>query len=384
MANFVSSLTGQQINDVMTKIEQGVPEGYAVGEKNGVPVSSSSVYYHNNATYYATNAQASAARAEAAVPASTAGAVFFDRSQSLTESQKIQARTNIGAGTGGGGGRNLVDNGWFSINQRNLTSGSIASSATGTYILDRWVFSNTGNTNTSYSLSQGTLTLNASNISTGSLYISQYIPQLQDGSLTGRKITGSVMFSNGTVQSGTITKQAGTRQSLIGTNTSDFELFINATEWFRFRVNVGKTATIKAIKLEVGESSSLDKDISPNYIEELEKCCYYFERVKAANSNLTIGIGVTDTTGQSLSLPLRVRIKNSSVSSTLSLNGTIRYGVDNLSTMASNWTAGNYSAEMGYYQLQIYGSSAFVGQAPYRVGISANGYLDISAEPMIS
>lgn len=114
MANFISSLTGQQLNDALTQVNQRVPEGWAVGERDGIPVSSSSPYYQNNAKYYAEQAgqaiqdgiaeaaaeadraEDAANRAEAAVPAGTAGAVFFDRDMHLSEADKARARNNIG------------------------------------------------------------------------------------------------------------------------------------------------------------------------------------------------------------------------------------------------------------------------------------------------
>ena len=52
----------------------------------------------------------------------------------FTDEEKEQFRENIGAGSGGGGGRNLLDNGWFTINQRGQNS------YTGSgYGFDRWV-----------------------------------------------------------------------------------------------------------------------------------------------------------------------------------------------------------------------------------------------------
>lgn len=95
-------LTGAQIDDALEQMNNRVPEGWTVGERDGVPVPSTSPYYHNNAKYYAEEAAEQAERAESAVPSGTAGAVFFDRAQTLSAAQKAQARENIGAGEGGG------------------------------------------------------------------------------------------------------------------------------------------------------------------------------------------------------------------------------------------------------------------------------------------
>lgn len=97
MAQYQSSLTGPEIDAALTDMAQHDSEAWAVGTRDGVAVTSLDITYHNNAEYYANNAMGAAARAEAAVPAGTSGAVFFDQAQTLTDSQKAQARSNIDA-----------------------------------------------------------------------------------------------------------------------------------------------------------------------------------------------------------------------------------------------------------------------------------------------
>lgn len=97
MAQYQSSLTGPEIDAALTDMAQHDSEAWAVGQRDGDDVTSLDVTYHNNAKYYSDNAMGAAARAEAAVPAGTAGAVFFNQSQTLTDSQKAQACENIGA-----------------------------------------------------------------------------------------------------------------------------------------------------------------------------------------------------------------------------------------------------------------------------------------------
>ena len=97
MAQYQSILTGPEIDAALQDMAQHDSEAWAVGQRDGVAVSSLDITYHNNAEYSANNAMGAAARAEAAVPAGTSGAVFFDQAQTLTDAQKAQARTNIGA-----------------------------------------------------------------------------------------------------------------------------------------------------------------------------------------------------------------------------------------------------------------------------------------------
>lgn len=97
MAQYQSALTGPEIDAALQDVAQHDSEAWAVGTRDGAAVTSLDVTYHNNAQYYAEQAVGAAARAEAAVPSGTAGAVFFDQAQTLTDAQKEQARENIGA-----------------------------------------------------------------------------------------------------------------------------------------------------------------------------------------------------------------------------------------------------------------------------------------------
>lgn len=99
MAKYVSALTGPEMDAALMDMAQHNSEAWAVGARDGAPVSSADVTYHNNAAYYSDNAMAAAARAEAAVPAGTAGAVLFSQAQSLTAAQKQQVFSNVATPT---------------------------------------------------------------------------------------------------------------------------------------------------------------------------------------------------------------------------------------------------------------------------------------------
>lgn len=89
-------------------------EGFAVGEQNGVPVGSTSPYYHNNAKYYSqqTNPDALANMTDVNISAPTAGEV-------LKYNSTTQKWEN---GTGGGGGGSSADD----ISYDNTSSGLTA------------------------------------------------------------------------------------------------------------------------------------------------------------------------------------------------------------------------------------------------------------------
>lgn len=365
MANFLSSLTGQQINDVMTKIEQGVPEGYAVGEKNGVPVSSSSVYYHNNAKYYAENAQASAARAEAAVPPSTAGAVFFDRSQSLTDAQKGQARANIGAN---GTNPNLLDNWWFGkgvINQRGVTNGTISSS---TYLIDRWQCSRGAysftNDGMSFALSSGT-----------NAVMHQYTGRTD---LTNKTVTISVKV-NGNIYSktGIVNSATDLWQTDYVEGSVQFRLhYVDSTQGYQFLIyNYSSTPVIfQAVKLELGSVSTLANDAAPNIALELAKCQRYFIRYfAAAASNIAFGSSTSNGTSFSVVMPIVPMRDTPSVT----YSGTIQ-----VNQSGTNHTVTSITVQALVNNLigLTFVSSNLSTNALGRVTLSANGYIDFSAD----
>ena len=77
--SYKTVLDGPDIDDALQQLNDRVAEGWTVGEKNGVPVTSGSPYYENNAKYY--NEQAAAEKQAAAQQASLSPAavlhVFF-------------------------------------------------------------------------------------------------------------------------------------------------------------------------------------------------------------------------------------------------------------------------------------------------------------------
>lgn len=110
MAQYVSALTGPEIDAALQDIALHNSEAYAIGTRAGAAVTSLDVTYHNNSKYYAEQAAASAAAAASAIPSGTEGAVFFTIAQSLTGSivesssgttitgQKGQVFANLGLG----------------------------------------------------------------------------------------------------------------------------------------------------------------------------------------------------------------------------------------------------------------------------------------------
>lgn len=367
MANFNLQMTGAQVKDALNQLINRVAEGWAVGTRDGNPVGSGSPYYQNNAKYYAASAQGSAARAEAAVPASTAGAVFFDRSQSLTDAQKAQAQANIGASNTK---PNLLDNWWFGtgvINQRAVTSGT--EFGNGTYRMDRWQTtwgaSQTGGT---WGLTNDGLTLTSTN---GGVYFRQKL--LNYAFLVGKRITASVMLADGTVYSASLIRSSTTQ--LFSHGLQGFSMGFEGANAFRFGPSgTGYSFTVKAIKLELGGVSTLANDAPPDPAEELAKCQWYFERIQAS-SNVGLGIGVGS--GTRLFIPVKIHPKRTE-SPNLSYSGTVAIGQNAIQANATALAINSFANNAGFVQFEV--TVDVPSSGAYRLILTANSYIDISSD----
>lgn len=105
MADFISQLSGQEMDNALMQVNARTPEAWAVGTRAGIPVSQGDETYNNNAKYWALVAKS-------AVPAGAAAAVLWNQAQALSEANKQTARSNIGAPSGTGtvaGGKNLFN-----------------------------------------------------------------------------------------------------------------------------------------------------------------------------------------------------------------------------------------------------------------------------------
>jgi len=169
--------------------------------------------------------------------------------------------------------KNLVDNPWFTVNQRGATT------VTSGYGADRWKFS--GGNEAVFSSSGVTLN-------------SVLISQLFEKQLPNGVFTASALFSDGTIRKGTATKSNDTSAVRL-VDDADFKLTYEPSLQ-RFDINTAGMSsglTVRASKLEVGTVSTLANDVEPNYTAEWLKCRRYFKRI--LSGDLGLGIAVTTT-----------------------------------------------------------------------------------------
>lgn len=295
MADYRSALTGVQMDSALLDMAEHNSEAYAIGERNGVPVVSGDVAYHNNAKYYA---QIATSQVE---PGNIGDAVRWDTDQSavLTEAQKATARNNIGVDALATR-PNLLDNPWFTVSQRNEGVLDLQESDRG-YIADRWYKYDT--TSMIIRDSTGNITISGG-YGTMELRQNFYAKGLFTNKLNGKPITLSILLDD-TVYSGSgmiplTTPSEAT--NIIDTTIGNIRLVLvwspNAASGNIIIVRILVTPPsggykLSAAKLEIGETSTLANDAPPNYAEELAKCQRYFLRISNPLAyTYPVGIGI--------------------------------------------------------------------------------------------
>lgn len=183
--------------------------------------------------------------------------------------------------------RNLLDNPWFTVNQRGQSS--YLTTAGFQYTLDRW-FCYYADTQITIN-SDGSITVGEGPSSSRYEYLRQKLEIDLSNKLKGKTLTLSVIDGDGKLWKGTgsvpseITTQATVIVIDIIDNNSNYvgRVSCDTHSDGYLHVNIvsttGHTLTVKAIKLELGSVSTLAQDTAPNYQQELAKCQRYYQKV---------------------------------------------------------------------------------------------------------
>jgi hypothetical protein len=164
---------------------------------------------------------------------------------------------------------NLLDNPWFTVNQREKTTYSGAG-----YTVDRW---KSYINDATISISNNGITITRGNSSTR-FGLLQHFENLDY--LRNKVVTASIMLSDGTIKKATFTIPDTADSTVdfieldgfgtVGGNFRPSNPFIGIIS------NVANASiTIRAVKLELGSVSTLAMDTAPNYATELLKCQRY-------------------------------------------------------------------------------------------------------------
>lgn len=275
------------------------------------------------------------------------------------------------------GHRNLLDNPWFTVNQRGFTR---STGSNGVYTVDRWKINNGGGTGGTVSVtSQGYIQLTA-----GSAYVS--FQQMFGGNeLAGKTVTMSVN-DNGTISSHSFTVPTRGSADVLadtfvfkeGCSCHFFVMNTSSAYGYIFQLSIGQGyfATIRAVKLELGSYSTLANDVPPDYGEELLKCRRYFIRVKGD----PLGIGYI-TSGLSMAyilIPTGVTMRTTP---SVAKNGDFRVRVQG-NTLTVNSMAAASPAHTGGgvgIACSLASSASAVGTCALYEN-TTTGYIDLSAD----
>lgn len=359
-ADYNIPMTDAQITEALQLMVERVSEGWAQETYDGSPVGSGSPFYHKSSKWWATQAAAAAARAEAAVPAGTAGAVFFDRAQTLTDAQQEQARQNIMAG---GSNPNLLDNPWFTVNQRGLTRYT-----GGGYTVDRW---RTGAAGATIDIDENGVTLSPD----ASFGFQQKLTAELATALVGKTVTYSILFQNGTLRTLTFTWPNSPNVSA-GVISGIGTLYVGTALGISF---VHPSAlSIRAMKLELGSVSTLANDAPPCYAEELAKCQRYFVRLRSPQTYAVFGGG--NAGGQTIAyigVPIPAPLRTMPTIAVNEVGSFHLWGDGGEKTVTAIAYRGRTD---GMLSLQITASGMTIHALYHLVNTSTTCYIDISAD----
>ena len=219
---------------------------------------------------------------------------------------------------------NLLDNPWFTVNQRgqNSYSGSV-------YGFDRWK----GLRAVVTQESNGILVV-FDNTSSTFGRIHQHIEDYSN--LIGRTVTLSYMTEDGNVYSKTAVfpEKGGTSIHSGYVDNVEVALFFGSSDTypvFGIQSNsTSNTTVVKAVKLELGSVSTLAMDKEPNYATELLKCQRYFFK-QTISGGAPCYNGFSDSTTKAriaITTPVEMREKPSVIVDDISRFHVIQNGAN--------------------------------------------------------
>lgn len=217
--------------------------------------------------------------------------------------------------------RNLLDNPFFRINQRNV-SGTITSG----YIADRWTLTYGSGGVTASRTADSITVAPVSSSSHGD--IAQRMEKDLFDYLLGKTVTASVMRSDYSIVSGTFEFVSGTAKT-VGTDLDGNLIYFRAYQSSSYQDaqfwKWNTAGTFRAVKLELGSYSTLINDTPPDYAEELEKCRFYFRRYKnlaaSAVNALVGGCVLTNVSDYILDGEMRNVAGTTTYSGSITVNG---------------------------------------------------------------
>lgn len=267
--------------------------------------------------------------------------------------------------------RNLLDNPWFTVNQRGYTSNNLLQLQ---YWADRWLRHTSNSGQGSLSLSNGIVTLTAPS---GSGRFGNIIQRMADPSIiSGKVVTLSLLKSDGTIIGGSFKRVAGTSQ--FAYNQNNIKLQIAPKNVIVVEVENGASISFKAVKLELGSYSTLANDLPPDYAEELRKCMYYFRRISNTSGYTQLWLLGRNRSATGADFHGALGNQPMRTAPTISRSGSIY--VQNADTNIAITDLTRYFTVSSDLVLRATVESGLTANAPSALALGSGAYIDLSAD----
>lgn len=270
-----------------------------------------------------------------------------------------------------GSNRNLLDNPWFTVNQRS------AGSTSDGYPADRWL--KVGNT-----AATATATANGLVIAlNGSAYCDLRNRYSEAEIITpnlGKTATISIMLADGTVFSDQIVLSTTQQNRYLNSEKIRFNLNVSGGVYL-VRLVLYDDMTIRAVKLELGSVSTLANDAPPDYGTELAKCQRSFVRFEGLYANVGFGLAASTTLGYIL-IPTPVFMRKAPNIVTISYSEMYLFANSGYAHAINSITVqnGGYSFNAAGVTVSVNSSGLVAGEPLLLQPRASGGYLDISAD----
>lgn len=294
---------------------------------------------------------------------------LFTKDENTTNPEKAFAQLNIG---NAGSNRNLLDNPWFTVNQRQITSGQ----GNQGYIADRWGMTY-GNGGVIYSRTDDTITIQSANgLSHGDIF-QKLEPDLWNY-LNGKTVTLSVMLNDYSIRSATFTfdstaTKRGSLQYGLDGNAMSYECSLGnrAVQIWKYYT----PETYRAAKLELGSVSTLANDAPPDYGTELAKCGRYFFRAKG--DPIAVGYVSSNLQYVYVSVPALAPMR---ATPTISYSGGFTARLQVASIAITSMYASTPLTTGNAIGVRMVLASSASATGPAAIYGGANDYIDLSAD----
>ena len=209
---------------------------------------------------------------------------------------------------------NLLDNPCFTVNQRGANS--YAGSTARVYTFDRWYISAYSPDLTVTDNNDGTITI-ANTGSSDNLQFSQLLES--DLLISGKTytLTCNVVAYTGSVRilfAGDVSPYPTIINKLVDKTgyVSGKGVYDGTSNTYKvsFSMFANSSITIRAVKIEFGEISTLASDTAPNYVTELMKCQRYYVRFKNSDNALPLAFGYLYQGNARVTCPLSVPMRD--------------------------------------------------------------------------